>query len=105
MLPAPKAPWVGRWYRGDAAECKQDPTQNDLDVLIYEADSVTGYEFQCEITGSKRSGPAHELSLSCGEEGVSVKRREIVELIDDHLKRTVFLNRKPQHNIFRKCPD
>lgn len=105
---APKTdgkPWIGKWYRGDVSECRQDPTQNDNDVLIYEADSIAGYEFSCLIVGAKPSGSAYQLMLSCSQEGRSVREREIVEIVDGHLKRTTFLNKKPLHLIFRKCPD
>lgn len=112
FTPTPKVkgkPWIGKWYRGNVSECRQDPTQNDKDTLIYEAiyeaDSMSGYEFSCLIVAAKPSGAAHRLTLSCSQEGRSVREREIVEVVDGYLKRTTFVNKKPLHLIFRRCPD
>jgi hypothetical protein len=95
--------FVGRWYVGDVKTCagEKGGTQG---LLVYTAKEFSGYESNCRIVGTTPKGSAVEMRLRCRAEGTTSNDRELVEVKDSRLTRTLIDGGKRESFTYTRCP-
>jgi hypothetical protein len=85
--------YVGKWYAGDVKACKA-VRRSPEGALVYTATQMFGAESTCKIERATKHGAATELSLLCRAEGQTSRDKELVEVVDGKLRRTVTVEGK-----------
>jgi hypothetical protein len=112
-LPAAKEPprpdfmtaggaWVGKWTDASQNLCKGEPGQTE-GLLVYSTKVVIGLENRCEVKRLKQVGPGVELSMTCYGEGMKSDEREILNVVNGKLVRTVVIDGKTRSFSYELC--
>jgi hypothetical protein len=95
--------WIGRWYSDHVRVCRGRPGETE-GLLTFTAKEFIGLENSCRITRVVPKGSAAELTLRCSGEGMTSTDREVVEVVDGKLRRTVVVDGKPETFSYSRCP-
>lgn len=96
--------YIGRWHvAGNQRVCGADGPAEGL--LIYKAKELVAIETVCKFAGVRAAGGRYDVSMRCASEGEDSTGREILEVKQGKLERTVLDGRKPVTFTYDRCPN
>jgi hypothetical protein len=102
MAFAARPRYVGRWFLDKKEVCNGEPGTTE-GLLIYKASEFIGLENYCRIKITSAKGQRYELLNKCNGEGFRSAGREILEVSNDQLERTVFDGKKTYKISYMRC--
>lgn len=96
--------YIGRWYAdGNKQVCREDEGMAE-GLLTYKSREFVGYETGCKFIAVRRTGEHYTISMKCAGEGGGWNDREVLEVRNGKLERTVAVERKPVTYTYNRCP-
>ena len=102
MAFAARPRYVGRWFLDKKEVCDGEPGTTE-GLLVYKASELIGLENYCRIKVTSANGQRYELFETCDGEGFRSTSREVLEVSNDRMERTVFDGKKAYKNSYTRC--
>ena len=96
--------YIGRWYAdGNKLVCRADEGETE-GLLTYKSREFVGIETRCKFTAIRPIGERYTIMMTCAGEGRDWNDREVLEVRNGKLERTVMVERKPVTFTYDRCP-
>jgi hypothetical protein len=96
--------FVGRWYVGEPNVCRGKQAETE-GLIIYTAAKAYAFESRCDIKRTTPRGAGVELLLGCSGEGEKYEEKELLEVVNGKLQRTVTVEGKRMTFSYSRCPN
>lgn len=96
--------YIGRWHLdGNQKVCRSEDVAEGL--LVYKSKEFAAIETVCKFTSVRAAGRRYDVTMRCASEGQDSTGREILEVKQGKLERTVMDGRKPVTFTYDRCPN